>query len=74
LWKLRFHTERLHRRYFRVPATRLEPLPRGKVALRFTQVFPIGAVIALLSAGILRKKVRNPANEVSKHADQKSDR
>jgi hypothetical protein len=35
------------------------------VALTFTEVFPIGLVIALLSAGILRKNPRPPAVEPS---------
>ena len=32
------------------------------VALTFTEVFPIGLVVTLLSAGILRKKVRDTEN------------
>jgi hypothetical protein len=34
--------------------------PAINVALTFTEVFPIGLVVTLLSAGILRKKVREP--------------
>jgi Protein of unknown function (DUF4199) len=36
--------------------------PAINVALTFTEVFPIGLVVTLLSAGILRKKVRDPEN------------
>jgi hypothetical protein len=36
--------------------------PAVNVALTFTEVFPIGLVVTLLSAGILRKKVRDPEN------------
>jgi hypothetical protein len=32
------------------------------VALTFTEVFPIGLVVTLVSAGILRKKARDPEN------------
>jgi hypothetical protein len=32
------------------------------VALTFMEVFPIGLVVTLLSAGILRKKPRAPEN------------
>jgi hypothetical protein len=39
--------------------------PLLNVALTFTEVFPIGLVIALLSAGILRKNPRPPAVEPS---------
>jgi hypothetical protein len=39
--------------------------PLVNVALTFTEVFPIGLVIALLSAGILRKNPRPPAVEPS---------
>jgi hypothetical protein len=35
--------------------------PAMNVALTFAEVFPIGLMIALISAGILRKKVRAPA-------------
>ena len=34
--------------------------PAINVALTFTEVFPMGLVVTLLSAGILRKKVREP--------------
>jgi len=34
--------------------------PAINVALTFMEVFPIGLVVTLLSAGILRKKVREP--------------
>jgi hypothetical protein len=34
--------------------------PAINVALTFTEVFPIGLVVTLLSAGILRKKVGDP--------------
>ena len=36
--------------------------PAINVALTFTEVFPIGLAVTLLSAGILRKKVRDPEN------------
>jgi hypothetical protein len=36
--------------------------PAINVALTFAEVFPIGLVVTLLSAGILRKKVRDPEN------------
>ena len=36
--------------------------PAINVALTFTEVFPLGLVVTLLSAGILRKKVRDPEN------------
>jgi hypothetical protein len=36
--------------------------PAVNVALTFTEVFPIGLVVTLVSAGILRKKVRAPEN------------
>jgi hypothetical protein len=36
--------------------------PVFNVALTFTEVFPIGLVVTLLSAGILRKKARAPEN------------
>jgi Protein of unknown function (DUF4199) len=32
------------------------------VALTFTEVFPIGLAVTLASAGILRKKARDPQN------------
>jgi len=35
--------------------------PVINVALTFTEVFPIGLVVTLVSAGILRKKARGPA-------------
>jgi hypothetical protein len=35
--------------------------PLNNVALTFMEVFPIGLVVTLVSAGILRKKVREPA-------------
>src|SRR3984893_5742878 len=41
--------------------------PAINVALTFTEVFPIGLVVALISAGILRKTGRDPENEASKH-------
>ena len=50
--------------------------PAINVALTFTEVFPIGLVVALISAGILRKTGRDPENEASKHGSadfQKSD-
>jgi len=34
--------------------------PVNNVALTFAEVFPIGLVVALVSAGILRKKAREP--------------
>jgi Protein of unknown function (DUF4199) len=34
--------------------------PAINVALTFMEVFPIGMVVTLVSAGILRKKVREP--------------
>jgi hypothetical protein len=34
--------------------------PAINVALTFMEVFPIGLGVTLLSAGILRKKVREP--------------
>jgi len=36
--------------------------PLFNVALTFMEVFPIGLVVTLLSAGILRKKARDPEN------------
>jgi len=36
--------------------------PAINVALTFTEVFPIGLVVTLLSAGILRRKMRDPEN------------
>jgi hypothetical protein len=36
--------------------------PLNNVALTFMEVFPIGLVVTLLSAGILRKKARAPEN------------
>jgi hypothetical protein len=36
--------------------------PAINVAMTFMEVFPIGLVVTLLSAGILRKKVRDPEN------------
>jgi Protein of unknown function (DUF4199) len=36
--------------------------PVNNVALTFAEVFPIGLVVTLVSAGILRKKVRAPEN------------
>jgi hypothetical protein len=36
--------------------------PAINVALTFAEVFPIGLVVTLISAGILRKKVRAPAS------------
>ena len=36
--------------------------PAINVALTFMEVFPIGLAVTLLSAGILRKKVRDPGN------------
>ena len=35
----------------------------------FTEVFPIGLVVTLLSAGILQKKVRDPENRTSNHTN-----
>jgi hypothetical protein len=35
--------------------------PAINVALTFMEVFPIGLVVTLVSAGSLRKKVRDPA-------------
>jgi hypothetical protein len=40
--------------------------PAINVALTFMEVFPIGLVVTLLSAGILRKKARDPENDTSK--------
>jgi hypothetical protein len=37
-------------------------IQRSNVALTFTEFFPIGLVVTLLSAGIFRKKVRDPEN------------
>jgi uncharacterized protein DUF4199 len=36
--------------------------PVINVAMTFMEVFPIGLVVTLLSAGVLRKKVRDPEN------------
>ena len=36
--------------------------PLVNVAMTFTEVFPVGLVITLVSAGLLRKKVRDPEN------------
>jgi hypothetical protein len=36
--------------------------PVVNVALTFTEVFPVGLVVTLLSAGILRKKAPNPGS------------
>ncbi len=36
--------------------------PAINMALTFAEVFPIGLVVTLVSAGILRKKVRGPEN------------
>ena len=36
--------------------------PAINVALTFAEVFPIGLVVTLVSAGILRKKVADPGN------------
>jgi hypothetical protein len=36
--------------------------PAINVAWTFMEVFPIGLVVTLASAGILRKKVRDPEN------------
>ncbi len=36
--------------------------PAINVAMTFAEVFPIGLVVTLVSAGILRKKVRTPEN------------
>jgi hypothetical protein len=36
--------------------------PVINVAMTFTEVFPIGLVVAAVSAGILRKKLRDPGN------------
>jgi len=36
--------------------------PVINVAMTFAEVFPIGLVVTLLSAGILRKKARDPSN------------
>lgn len=36
--------------------------PAINVALTFAEVFPIGLVVTLISAGVLRKKVRAPAS------------
>jgi hypothetical protein len=36
--------------------------PVNNVAMTFTEVFPIGLVVTLVSAGILRRKVPRPAN------------
>jgi hypothetical protein len=36
--------------------------PAINVAMTFMEIFPIGLVVTLLSAGILRKKARAPEN------------
>jgi len=43
--------------------------PAINVALTFTEVFPIGLVVTLLSAGILQKRVRDPENRTSNHTN-----
>jgi len=39
--------------------------PAINVAMTFMEVFPIGLVVTAVSAGILRKKVRDPGNSPS---------